>query len=116
MDIGVDVKAPQRECGDENCPFHGRLKVRGQMIEGKVVSDKMQGTVVVERGYYRYLKKFERYEKRRSRLMAHNPKCIGASLGDVVRLMECRPLSKKKTFVVIEKVEAKNAGFKGKNS
>ncbi|MBC7109755.1 MAG: 30S ribosomal protein S17, partial [Archaeoglobi archaeon] len=48
-DIGIDVKPPEGECEDENCPFHGRLFVRGQIFVGKVVSDKAQKTVVVER-------------------------------------------------------------------
>jgi hypothetical protein len=35
-DIGVDVKTPEGEWdGDENCPFNGSLRVRGQIIEGK---------------------------------------------------------------------------------
>jgi small subunit ribosomal protein S17 len=105
MDIGIDVKPPKEKCDDENCPFHGTLKVRGQIIEGKVVSDKMHNTVVVEREYYRHIKKFERYEKRKSRSSAHNPKCIDAKIGDRVKIMECKPISKTKSFVVIEKLE-----------
>ncbi|HDY73710.1 MAG TPA: 30S ribosomal protein S17, partial [Euryarchaeota archaeon] len=54
MDIGIDVAQPKEECNDQNCPFHGGLKVRGQVIEGKVVSDKSHQTVVVERKYTRY--------------------------------------------------------------
>jgi small subunit ribosomal protein S17 len=106
MDIGIDVKLPEKACEDRNCPFHGFLKVRGQIIEGRVVSDKMQGTVVVQRDYYRYLKKYERYEKRKSRYLVHNPRCIDAKTGDLVRIMECRPISKSKNFVVVEKMEA----------
>jgi len=105
MYIGIDVKEPKKKCDDPKCPFHGHLKVRGQAMEGRVVSDKMRSTVVVEREYYRYLKKFERQEKRRSRTKAHNPDCIDAKTGDVVRIMECRPLSKSKNFVVVEKLE-----------
>jgi small subunit ribosomal protein S17 len=33
---------------------------------------------------------------------AHNPPCINAKEGDVVKIAECRPLSKTKKFVVIE--------------
>jgi small subunit ribosomal protein S17 len=99
MEIGIDVKQPDGTCDDKNCPFHGSLKVRGQIIEGKVVSDKMHKTVVVQRDYYHYLPKFERYEKRRARYLAHNPSCIGAKIGDSVKIMECRPMS----FVIIEK-------------
>ena len=33
-DIGVDVKTPEGEWdGDENCPFNGSLRVRGQIID-----------------------------------------------------------------------------------
>ena len=34
-DIGVDVKPPTGEWdGDENCPFYGSLRLRGQVLEG----------------------------------------------------------------------------------
>ncbi|ENN96177.1 30S ribosomal protein S17P [Methanocaldococcus villosus KIN24-T80] len=102
--IGIKVKAPEVECNDENCPFHGTLPVRGQSFVGVVVSDKMQKTVVVKREYLHYLKKYERYEKRSSKLHAHNPPCINAKVGDIVRIMECRPISKTKSFVVVEKL------------
>ena len=104
-DIGVDAKPPEKECNDPNCPWHGNLKVRGQIMEGVVVSDKMNNTVVVEREYLRYVKKYERYEKRRRKYHVHNPPCIDAKVGDKVRFMECRPLSKTVSFVIIEKIE-----------
>lgn len=103
MDIGLDVEPPKKTCSDKNCPFHGHLKTRGQILTGRVVGGRMSNTVVVERGYQRYLKKFERYEKRRAKYLAHNPACIGALVGEEVRMIECRPISKAKTFVVIEK-------------
>src|SRR5688572_20004132 len=65
--IGLNVPIPETECEDVNCPFHGTLPVRGQVITGKVVSDRMNGTVVVEREFIHYVKKYKRYEKRRSR-------------------------------------------------
>ena len=37
-DIGLNVKAPQAECNDPNCPFHGHLAVRGQLLDGTVVA------------------------------------------------------------------------------
>src|SRR5690606_20993296 len=100
--IGLDVAIPETECDDANCPFHGTLPVRGQVITGKVVSNRMDGTVVVERELLQYVKKYKRYEKRRSRYHAHSTPCINASVGDVVRIAECRPLSKTKSFVVVE--------------
>ncbi|MBC7114762.1 MAG: small subunit ribosomal protein [Archaeoglobi archaeon] len=104
-DIGIDVKPPEGECDDENCPFHGKLSVRGQIFVGKVVSDRAQKTVVVERELLRKVPKYERYLKKRSKLHAHNPPCINARVGDVVKIAECRPLSKTKHFVVVEILE-----------
>jgi len=102
-DIGIDVRRPEKECEDVDCPFHGTLPVRGQILEGEVVSDKASKTVVVQRIYLKKIPKYERYEKRRSKIHAHNPPCINAKVGDVVKIAECRPLSKTKSFVVIEK-------------
>ena len=99
--IGVEVATPTQQCEDRNCPFHGRLSVRGQVIDGTVVSDKTARTVVVQREYLKYVPKHERYEKRKSKLHAHNPDCIAAKTGDHVSIAECRPLSKTKSFVVI---------------
>ena len=47
-DIGIDVKAPTTICDDKHCPFHGNLPVRGQVIDGIVVSVKMNSHAVVE--------------------------------------------------------------------
>ena len=104
-DIGIDVKKPEGEWdGNDNCPFFGSLRVRGQIISGVVSSKGMRDTVVVERQTTRYMKKFERYEKRTRRYPAHVPSCIGElNPGMSVRIMECRPLSKTVKFCVIEK-------------
>jgi small subunit ribosomal protein S17 len=101
-DIGLNVPAPGAACSDPNCPFHGHLSVRGQLLDGLVVSAKMDKTVVVQREYLKRNIKFDRYEKRRSKIHAHNPPCINAKEGDKVMIAECRPLSKTKTFVVVE--------------
>jgi len=103
-DIGVEAKPPQKECKDPNCPWHGKLPIRGKILEGIVVSAKAQKTAIVERRYLHYVPKYERYERRRSRIAAHNPPCINAKEGDRVRIAECRPLSKTKHFVIIEKI------------
>ena len=100
-DIGIDVPMPAKACTDAKCPFHGRLSVRGQSLEGVVVSTKMQNTVVVERQYLRYIQKFERFEKRTRRLIVHAPPCLGLQVGHRVLAMECRPLGKTVHFVAI---------------
>lgn len=101
--IGINVKEPEKECTDIHCPFHGQLPVRGVMLTGKVVSTAMDKTVVVEKMRMHYLPKFERYEKRTGRYAAHLPPCIEVEEGDEVTIMECRPLSKTVSFVVVEK-------------
>lgn len=103
-DIGIGVPLPARECADAWCPFHGTLPVRGVVLEGTVASDNMARTVVIQREYLRFVRKFERYERRRTRMAAHNPPCIGARAGDRVVVAECRPLSKTKKFVVVRKL------------
>ena len=92
------------KCEDKNCPFHGKLKTRGKKFEGKVLSGKMEKTVKI--GWERIVKvkKYERYERRRGKITAHKPACIKVDPGDTVIVSECRPLSKTKRFVVIEKV------------
>ena len=102
QNIGLNVPAQKQECQDVYCPFHGTLPVRGQVITGKVVSDRMMGTVVVARNYLHYIRKYKRYEKRSSKLHAHSTPCLHAKVGDMVKIAECRPLSKSTTFVVIE--------------
>jgi small subunit ribosomal protein S17 len=98
------------ECKDPRCAVHGSIKVRGNVFTGKVTSSKPSKTVTVERKMVRYLPKFERYKKVRSKIYAHNPACINAKEGDRVRIGETRKLSKTKGFVVLEilrKEEAK---------
>ena len=111
--IGILVEMPKHKCSDAECPFHGNLSVRGRQFTGTVVSSKMRKTSVIEFARLQFLKKYERYEKRRTKLKVHNPECISAKEGDVVKIMECRPLSKTKNFVVVQKLGVEK-GFKGK--
>ncbi len=100
-DIGLDVRAPKGRCDDRHCPFHGRLPVRGQSLEGVVVSAAMQRTAVVERTLLHYVSKYERYEKRRRRYLAHAPPCLNVAVGHRVRIAETRPLSKLVSFCIV---------------
>lgn len=89
------------ECKDIKCPVHGSLKTRGARLTGKVVSAKAKKTAIVEIDYTRYIYKYERYLRKRSRIPAYNPDCVGAKEGSVVAIGETRRLSKTKTFVVL---------------
>ena len=106
--IGIDVKLPTKECEDDLCPFHGTLPVRGRIIEGIITSDKMQKSVVVRRNFLFKVKKYDRYETRHGKVTARLPECLDAKQGDAVKVMECRPLSRSISFVVIEKLDEKH--------
>jgi small subunit ribosomal protein S17 len=100
----VEMEPPKKTCSDPKCPFHGSLPVRGRAFEGVVTSDRMNRTVTVVLDRMHHVSKYERYERRTSKIHAHNPPCIEAKVGDKVRIMECRRLSKTKSFVVIQKL------------
>lgn len=102
---GLGVKPPKEECSDKHCPFHGCLPVRGRAFKGEVISSAMRRSVTVEWPRIEYVRKYERYLKKRSRVKAHNPDCIGAKKGDYVLVAECKPISKTKSFVVVQKTE-----------
>ncbi|QQG49378.1 MAG: 30S ribosomal protein S17 [archaeon] len=104
---GLEIAAPKKTCQDERCPFHGSLKVRGRLLTGKAVSTAGKGFVVVEMGFLHMVKKYNRGERRRSRISAHLPSCITVADGDAVTIAECRPLSKTISFVVVESRGAK---------
>ena len=66
---------------------------------GTVVSDKMQKTVVVRSMHLTRHAKYSKTVKLYNKFKAHNEKGI-AKLGDTVVIVETRPLSKDKHFMV----------------
>lgn len=79
------------------------IATRGSVLEGVVVSDKMQKTVTVRTEYIVKVAKYDRMKRRHSKIKARNPPEIDAKMGDVVKIAECRPLSKDVHFIVIAK-------------
>jgi small subunit ribosomal protein S17 len=72
-----------------------------RVLTGRVTSDKMAKTITVEverRIMHPIYKKFIRRSKKYA---AHDEAGV-AKVGDLVRIEECRPLSKRKTFQLIE--------------
>jgi len=99
-----DVHAPQKAAlEDKHCPFYGNNRLRGNIFVGKVIRAKAQKTATVSWERLYYIPKFERYEKRRSKVQAHNPPSIDAKEGDTVLIAECKPISKTKHFVIVKK-------------
>ncbi|MCL4365007.1 MAG: 30S ribosomal protein S17 [Candidatus Marsarchaeota archaeon] len=93
------------ECTDTRCPIHQGLKYRGTQFEGRVVSTGAKKTAIVEVDYTKYVYKYERSLRKRSRIPAHNPECINAKVDDLVNIAETRRLSKTKSFVVTNVVK-----------
>ncbi len=100
-DPGLGFPLPKKTCNDINCPYHGTLKIRGILIEGKIVSRRMTKAGVLLREYLHYVKKYRRYERRRSKVSVYIPPCIDVEEGDEVVAGECRPISKTISFVVV---------------
>lgn len=49
-----------------------------------------------------FIPKYERYERRHTKITVHAPDCLDVKEGDMVRIAETRPLSKTKNFTVIK--------------
>jgi small subunit ribosomal protein S17 len=79
-----------------------KINPRGRIFTGTVTSSKMQKSARVEWDRKFPIKKYERYEKRRSSVIAHVPENIEVKEGDQVTIQECRPLSKTKNFIIIK--------------
>lgn len=79
-----------------------QVKNKIRIIEGVVVSDKMQKTVVVEVLRLKKHPKYKKYFKSSQRFKAHSPE-NAFHVGDKVKIKEIRPLSKGKRWMVVEK-------------
>ncbi|WP_161878072.1 30S ribosomal protein S17 [Alkalibacterium sp. MB6] len=75
-----------------------------KVYQGRVVSDKMDKTIVVEIATQKSHPKYKKRIKYSTKFKAHDENNT-AKMGDVVRIMETRPLSKDKRFRLLEVVE-----------
>lgn len=112
--VETKKKAKKEEivsCSDRFCPQHGRekLKLRGRTFEGTVIK-KLHGRVTIQFERILKVRKYERYEKRRTKLHARLPECLEQDIGvgDLIEIAECRPLSKMIHFVVVRKIRGGN--------
>lgn len=78
----------------------GQRKVR----VGRVVSNRMEKTIVIAVDRVVRHPLYGRYIRRTTKLMAHDED-RACQMGDVVRVMETRPLSKQKRWRVVEIVK-----------
>jgi small subunit ribosomal protein S17 len=110
--VGIPGVSPPKvkaeDCKDQSCPFHGTTRIRGKITQGIIVSKKSRNTVIIRRDYVQFVKKYQRYERRNTRLACHLPDCLSYDLqvGDLVRVGESRKISKTKAFIVLGKISS----------
>jgi len=75
-----------------------------QVLQGVVVSDKMEKTIVVEIVMRKLHPLYKKYLTRSKKVKAHD-ETNDAKIGDTVRVVECRPLSRDKRWRLAEIVE-----------
>jgi small subunit ribosomal protein S17 len=82
-----------------------QFSLRGRVFVGVVKKMNAHKTATIEWDRNFYLKKYERFEKRKTRIKAHKPDNMDVKIGDRVKIMESRPISKTKHFVILEKIK-----------
>ena len=80
------------------------VKSAKRSFVGLVTSDKMDKTIVVTIATKKMDRLYKKYVTRSKKYMAHDAN-NDAHVGDTVRIVECRPLSKKKSWRLAEIVE-----------
>jgi small subunit ribosomal protein S17 len=84
------------KCRDKLCPFHGenKLRMRGRIFEGEVIR-KHPGRVTIQFERMIPVTKYERFEKRKTKIHARLPECMNEiMIGDRIQVSETRPISK----------------------
>lgn len=84
------------KCNDKLCPFHGtdKLRMRGRIFEGDVIR-KLPGRVTIQFERMIAIPKYERYEKRKTKIHARLPDCMNEiKVGDRIQVSETRTISK----------------------
>jgi len=76
-------------------------------ITGKVVSNKMDKTITVGERVVKH-PVYGKFIKRSTKLMAHDEQ-NACNEGDIVSIASCRPLSRNKTFRLVEIIESVNS-------
>ncbi len=80
---------------------------RGRSFEGEIIK-KFSDRVVIQFERVLYLRKYERYEKRKTKLQVKITSNFKENLavGDYIEVKECKPLSKSIHFIVTKKIRS----------
>jgi len=79
-------------------------QTKKQTLIGKVVSDKMEKSIVVAIVRNVKHKLYKKYIKRTTKIHAHD-EANECQMGDTVMIEECRPLSKTKSWKLVKVIE-----------
>jgi len=72
-----------------------------RILEGKVVKNKSEKTIIVDVESTYIHKKYKKYLKKNKKYAVHDEENI-SKLGDKVQIIESRPISKTKKFVLFD--------------
>ncbi len=103
--LGVEAPAKPEQY-DRNCPFYGELAVKPETMVGTVVKKDTHGSATIEWARSVSVPKYERSEKRTSRMRVHNPNSVNAQIGQKVLVARTRPISKTKHHVILKVLDA----------
>ncbi|UYV66269.1 RPS11 [Cordylochernes scorpioides] len=111
---GLGFKIPREAINgtyiDKKCPFTGNVSIRGRILRGTVLKNKMQRAIVIRRDYLHHVRKYNRFEKRHKNMSVHlSPAFRDVAVGDTVTVGECRALSKTIRFNVLKVVKSSSS-------
>ena len=78
---------------------------KGKLLVGVVVKSAMKDTVTVSVDRYVKHSKYKKYISRSKKYLVHNPGNT-VQVGDTVSIRETRPISKRKHFVIAERISS----------
>jgi len=81
------------------------MSLRGRTFRGTVIK-KFPKRICIEFDRTIYIKKYERYAKKKTKIHARVPEALEneIKIGDYIEVMECRHLSKIINFMVVKKI------------
>jgi len=86
-----------------------KITPRGRILFGRVIKKDVSKTATILVEHTHFIRKYERYEKRFSKIRVHNPEEINAQVGNLVKIQETRPISKTKHFIITEIIKNESA-------
>lgn len=104
-------KSSQRFCSTIDAEYKSEIaeilkryddnKARKQALVGTVVSTKCQKSITVRVVHKKLVPKYNKFVSVQRRIMAHDEQGLG-KMGDLVRIVPCRPMSRKKRHALID--------------